>query len=60
MIYHFDFKRDSISFQKRRKQPVEYQYLGSASLKFGTCLKYLANQNQPQTINASNNKFEIK
>ena len=56
IICHFEFKRSSISFHKRRKQPVKYQHQSITHLKFGTCLKYLANQNQPQTINANNNK----
>ena len=54
----------SISFHKQRAQPVKYQHLGTAPLKNGTYLKYLANQNQPQTVNTSNliqviNDFEI-
>ena len=54
MICHFEFKCHSISFHKQRKLSIKYQHLGIARVKFGTYLKYLADPNQAQTINASN------
>ena len=66
MICHFEFKchRSQHQFPQAESATSKISAPGHCPFKNGSYLKYLANQNQPQTVNTSNliqviNDFEI-